>query len=84
MKPAEQSADANAPLPHEAAPYYRYEHDAHFAERVFNVRRRAAAHALPTLRSRKLSNGDIRELLAGLREDLGVAKMMATWPTPRE
>ena len=84
MKPAEQSADANASLPHEAAPHYRYEHDAHFAELVFSVRRRAAAQALRTLRRRRLSNSDIRELLAGLREDLGVAKMRATWPTPRE
>ncbi len=84
MKRAEQSANGNEPLPHEAALYFRYEHDAHFAELLFNVRRQAAAQALRTLRRRKLPNGDIRELLGALREDAGLESMRATWSTPRE
>lgn len=81
MKPAEQSAKARAPLPHEVARYCGHEHDAHVAALVLEVRRRAAAQALRTLRSR-LPRAAVRELMQALREHVAVSQMVQTWPTP--
>ncbi|HMO48795.1 MAG TPA: hypothetical protein PKB14_22570 [Rubrivivax sp.] len=84
MKRADQSADGNALLPHEAAQYCKLDHAAHVAELLATIRREAADDALRTLRRRGLQDSDIDQLLAELREDIGLAKMRATWPTPRE